>query len=119
MEQFMYNSILDNSYIGIVTILDYEMPIQECLSKIFLNKKNVENKKLIVDLALKVGLTKYRFVSYNISEKGKVLINTSTYICPQEEIVKMANSFIRKNKELFSYSVLSYKMLNTLMSDND
>lgn len=115
----MYNSILDNLYIGIVTIFDYEMPIQEYLSKISLNKKNVGKKKLIVDLALKVGLTKYRFVSYDISEKGKVLINTSTYICPQEEIVKMANSFIRKNKELFSYSVLSRKMLNKLMVDDN
>ena len=117
MKQFIYNPIWDDIYIGIITILDYEIPTHECLSHISLSIKGNSTKKVIVDLALKVGLTKYRFVSYDISENGEILTDTFIYIYPEEKIIKIANAFICENKDLFTYSVLSDKSLRKLITE--
>ena len=60
-----------------------------------------------VDLALKVGVNEYRFVVYDITDDGKILWNSSKYITPCEDIVKLANSFIRQKSDILSNSMLS------------
>lgn len=58
-------------------------------------------------LALKVGVNEYRFVVYDITDDGKILWNSSKYITPCEDIVKLANSFIRQKSDILSNSMLS------------
>ena len=107
MEEFIYNQIMDSDYIGIVTILDYEASVRKCLSRVLVGTQNRIERKVIVDLALKAGMNEYRFVVYNVTDDGKILWNSSKYITPCDDIVKLANSFIQKKREILSNSMLS------------
>ena len=75
IEKVVYNSIIDKNYIGIVTVLDYETSVRKCLSNVLFNTQNRMERKVIVDLALKVGVNEYRFVVYDITDDGKILWN--------------------------------------------
>lgn len=107
MEKIMYNPISDEEYIEIITILDYEISLCRNLSNIVLKTANRNGCKVIVDLALKTGLNKYSFAAYDIADDGKILWNSGRYIAPCEEIVKLANSFIRQKKDVLPYSMFS------------
>lgn len=107
MEKVIYNQITDKDYLGIVTILDYEISIRKCLSDILICPKNRLERKIIIDLALKVGINEYRFVAYDITDDGKILWNTSKYITPCENIIRLANSFIRQRSDILPNSMLS------------
>ncbi len=107
MEKVVYNPIMDKNYIGIVTVLDYETSVRKCLSSVLVGTQNRMERKVIVDLALKVGVNEYRFVVYDITDDGKILWNSSKYITPCEDIVKLANSFIRQKSDILSNSMLS------------
>lgn len=43
----------------------------------------------------------------SIRDDGKILWNSSKYITPCEDIVKLANSFIRQKSDILSNSMLS------------
>lgn len=107
MEEFIYNSIIDKNYIGIVTILDYETSVRKCLSNFLVGTQNRIKRKIIVDLALKAGVNEYRFVVCDVSDDGRILWNSSKYIIPCEDVVKLANSFIRQKSDILSNSMLS------------
>ena len=98
---------MDKNYIGIVTVLDYETSIRKCLSSVLVDTQNRMERKVIVDLALRIGVNKYRFVVYDITNDGKILWNSGKYITPCEDIVKLANSFIRQKSDILSNSMLS------------
>lgn len=106
MEKVIYNPITDKNYLGVITILDYETSVRKCLSDILVPTQNRAERKVIVDLALKVGLNKYRFVACNITDDGEILWNSSTYIMPCDDIVKFANLFVMQKKEILSNSML-------------
>ena len=107
MENVIYNQIIDKKYIGVITILDYETSLRKCLSTILITTQNRLERKIIVDLALKVGLTEYRFVAYDITDDGKILWNSSQYITPCENIISLANSFIQQRSAILPNSMLS------------
>ena len=107
MEKVVYNPIMDKNYIGILTILDYEIPVRKCLSSILVDTQNRIERKVIVDLALKAGVNEYRFVVYDITDDGKIIWNSNKYITPCEDIVKLANSFIQQKSDILSNSMLS------------
>ena len=102
MEKVVYNPIMDKNYIGIVTVLDYETSVRKCLSSVLVGTQNRIERKVIVDLALKVGVNEYRFVVYDITDDGKILWNSSKYVTPCEDIVKLANSYIKKKSFITS-----------------
>lgn len=108
MEKAVYNPIMDriSNYIGILTVLDYETSVRKCLSSILVDTQNRIERKVIVDLALKVGVNKYRFVAYDVTDGGKILWNSSKYVTPREDIVKLANSFIRQKSDILANILL-------------
>ena len=115
MNEVTYNQIADKDYIGIVTILDYETSVRKCLSNILICTKNRTERKVIVDLALKVGISKYRFVMYDITDDGRILWNSSEYFTPCDSIVHLANYFIKRRSDILSHSMLPNSVQDTLL----
>lgn len=115
MSEVTYNQITDKDYIGIVTILDYETSVRKCLSNILICTKNRIERKVIVDLALKVGISKYRFVVYDITDNGQILWNSSEYITPCDRIVDLANYFIKQRSDILSHSMLPTSVHDALL----
>jgi hypothetical protein len=98
--------MVDEIYIGIITILDYEIAVHKCLAEMLFPPKRNSKRKVIVDLALKSGINQYRFVVFDVNNEGKILLNSSAYLKPSRDVVKLANAFLKERKEIVSHSML-------------
>ena len=81
----MFNQISHEKYIGIITILDYEIRVSNCLAELLFPTAENTRKKIIVDLTLKSGINKYRFVEFDIDNNGKIILDSNQYMCPTSE----------------------------------
>ena len=106
MEKFLYNLIADEKYFSIITVLDYELSLRSCLSEFEICSSSYESKKIIVDLALKVGVNKYRFVEYDVGADGKLIWSSSSYVTPSAQLITLSNHFIRKKETVLPNSML-------------
>jgi hypothetical protein len=107
MQNIVYNEIDNENYIGIISVLDYEISVRRQLRRMTFDTHDASGRKIIVDLVLKVGFNEYRFVEYDISKEGKIILNSKGYITPSNDIVKYANSIIRKYSSILPNSMLS------------
>lgn len=98
IDKYLFHSVSNSEYIGIITILDYEILLKQCLSKLVL--PSLTRQKVLVDLALKTGLNKYRFVTFDVDNNGKIILNTNSYVNVSNDIEKAANSFCNREKIL-------------------
>lgn len=106
MQKLMFHNMANSSYIGMVTVLDYEISLRKCLQEMSFPPRE-SMRKIIVDLALKCGMNQYRFVVFDISAEGKVIWNSSEYIVPDGDIVNAANKHLKDKCEIVSNSMLS------------
>lgn len=103
----MFHELTNENYIGIITILDYEIKLNQCLSELsFPSSKKDNLKKVIVDLSLKCGINKYRFVEFNIDNDGKILLKSHQYIDVKNEIEQFANTLLKEKREIVLNSIL-------------
>lgn len=105
MKKLILHHMTHSTYIGMVTILDYEISLKKSLVEISFPPEE-SKKKIIVDLALKCGVNQYRFIVFDISAEGKVMWNTSECIVPNNDIVNTANMYLKENKEIVLNSML-------------
>lgn len=106
-EPLFYNRIKDDVYLGILTVTDFEVSIRRRLSGLLLNVINKKQRKVVVDMALKTGLNEYRFLEYDVANDGKIILDSSKTVNLDEDLISLANSFIREKKDILKNSMLS------------
>lgn len=106
MEKYLFHSIMNSEYVGIVTILDYEIRLSSYLSELVL-PSCFKGKKALVDLALKSGVDEYRFVAFDVDDTGKIVLNSNSYIKVSKEIEKTANFFLQQKRDIVNNSFLT------------
>ncbi len=106
MEKYSFHSMSDPEYIGIITILDYEIRLSAYLSEIEFSP-SLGGKKTIVDLALKSGIDKYRFVEFDVDNNGKIVLNSNCYVQVSKEIEEKANYYLRQKRNFVLNSFLT------------
>lgn len=106
MEKYLFHSITNSEYLGIVTILDYEIRLNTYLSELVL-PSCFKGKKALVDLALKSGLDEYRFVTFDVDDYGKIILNTNSYTKVSEDLEKVANYFLQQRSDIVNNSFLT------------
>lgn len=106
MEKYVFHSIINSEYLGIVTILDYEIRLSSYLSELVFTSC-FKGKKALVDLALKSGIDEYRFVAFNIDDNGKIILNSNSYTKVSKEIEKAANCFLQQRRDIVNNSFLT------------
>lgn len=106
MEKYLFHSIMNSEYLGIVTILDYEMRLSSYLSELVF-PSCFKGKKALVDLALKSGVDEYRFVAFDVDDNGKIILNSNSYIKVSKEIEKAANFFLQQRRDIVNNSFLT------------
>lgn len=114
MDKHLFNSIANSEYIGIITILDYEIRLKSYLSNIVV-PPHCKGKKAIIDMALKTGIDRYRFIEVCVDENGKMLLNLKKYVNVSDEIEHSANTFLRQNQDFVVNSFLSESQKNYIL----
>ena len=119
MKEYKYSSIEHPFYAGVVTFLDYETSVRKCLSEISVEKFQ-PGQRVLIDLALLVGMTRFRFTECAISKDGRIGIGSCTsYADPPEELVEKANEFLRGEREIVEHSMLPAAKKKALLEGGD
>ena len=100
MKDFVFSEL--GNGIKLITVLTNEISVHKCILK-YISELNLINQNLIIDMALKTGLSKYRFVNVRSSD-NKLIIGD--YIV-DNDLEKMANAVLREHLELLENSMLS------------
>lgn len=104
MIDIIFTNIKNNEeYFGLITIINCLDLTTVTLKKITIKNLN-NNKKVLVDLIGKTGLSsKFRFLDCNINKNGKLIFEDKRDSYPQlsDEILKIADEVVNKNKSLF------------------
>lgn len=106
MEKFIFHQMVDNTYMGIISVIDYEISVKKCLSEIQFPSVRNSKRKIMVDMALKCGINQYRFVAFDVSDEGKILWYSSEYVVPNSEIVSLADAFLKERGDIVTNSML-------------
>ena len=117
MKQYEFNTIQNEGYSGIVTILDYEISFSKTLKEIEgkLQSSACKDTRLIFDLALLSGVNEYRFVEIRwIGDH--FLIKSKKYATPNDKVAKAANQILAKYPEVLKNSMLSDKTIKRIAS---
>ena len=62
MEKLYVNKLNDSKYVALITVLDYEISVNKYLKQLSFEASSNKPEHVLVDLALKTGIDKYRFV---------------------------------------------------------
>lgn len=114
MEKYLFHSISDSEYVGIITILDYEIKLSAYLPEIVF-PPSLSGKKTIVDLALKSGVDQYRFVSFDVDDNGKIVLNSNCYVHVSKEIEETANYYLQQKRDIVLNSFLTDRQKQTIL----
>lgn len=108
-KQFEYKQI--NKTTGLLVLLDSLVP-QSLIIKSYIVPKNT--KTLVIDTAVRNKLTDMRFMQCSInSETHKPDYATHKYIKPNTDVLNLANSIMRENKDILQKSFLTKREIAT------
>ena len=98
MEKLYVNNLNDSKYIALITALDYEILVSKYLKQLSFEASPNKPEHVLVDLALKTGIDKYRFVEFDINEAGKIDLNSNKYVSLNTFYETLANNFLKDKK---------------------
>ena len=116
MEKLSINMLDDSKYIACITILDYEILLSRYLKQITFEPSLKDSRYVLVDLALKSGLNKDRFVEFNVNKSGKIEVNSHKYVLLDTVFENLANKFLKEKKEIVLHSMLTDSQKNKLLN---
>lgn len=115
MEKLYVNALNDSEYIALITVLDYEILVSKYLKQLSFEASSNKPEHVLVDLALKTGIDKYRFVEFDINESGKIDLNSHRYVLLNTFYETLANNFLKDKKEIVLNSILTDSQINQLL----
>lgn len=110
------NTLNDSKYIALITVLDYEILVSEYLKQLSFEASLNKPEHVLVDLALKAGIDKYRFVEFDINESGKIDLNSYKYVSLNTFYETLANNYLKEKKEIVLNSILADSQINQLLN---
>mgnify|MGYP003185320169 FL=1 len=116
MEKLYVNTLNDLKYIALITVLDYEILVSKYLKLLSFEVSPNKPEHVLVDLALKTGIDKYRFVQFDINESGKIELDTYKYVSVNTFYEILANNFLKEKKEIVLNSILIDSQINQLLN---
>ncbi len=116
MEKLYINNLDDSKYIALITALDYEILVSKYLKQLSIETSPNKPKHVLVDLALKIGIDKYRFVEFDINESGKIDLNSHRYVLLNAFYEILANNYLKEKKEIVLNSILADSQINQLLN---
>ena len=115
MEKLYINTLNDSKYVALITVLDYEISVNKYLKQLSFEASSNKPEHVLVDLALKTGIDKYRFVEFDINESGKIELDSYKYVSLNPFYETLANNFLKDKKEIVLNSILTDSQINQLL----
>ena len=116
MEKLYVNTINDSKYIALITVLDYKILVSKYLNLLSFEVSPNKPEHVLVDLALKTGIDKYRFVQFDINESGKIELDSYKYVSVNTIYETLANIYLKDKNEIVLNSILTDSQINQLLN---
>ena len=110
------NNLNDSKYIALITVLDYEILVSKYLKQLSFEASPNKPEHVLVNLVLKTGIDKYRFVEFDINESGKIDLNSYKYVSLNAFYEILANNYLKEKKEIVLNSILADSQINQLLN---
>ncbi|WP_317317145.1 type II toxin-antitoxin system RnlB family antitoxin [Longibaculum muris] len=107
MKKLHVNMLCDSEFIAIITVFDYEILLSKYLKQITFEPSHDDNRRVLVDLALKSGIDQYRFVEFNVDRFGKIILSSNNYVQLNSSFENIANQFLKQEKDIVLHSILT------------
>lgn len=101
---YLINSIKEDGFATIITLLDYETQISRCLKSIRISPDGI--KKLLIDTILCSGMNEYRFIETTLNEDETINLNQYKYVEVSKGILEKANEIVKHQPIFLKNSVL-------------
>lgn len=113
MKKYLINNLNKSKFVFIITLLDYQTQISNCLKSI----KIPTNKacKVLIDTALCSGINEYRFIETLASKDGMIDLNEYNYVNVSEDVINKANDIIKKQPAFLESSVLTESQIKKIL----
>lgn len=115
MKKYLFHVIKHPDYPGIITILDNEIRLNDCLSKLVFSS-HFKGKRILVDLALKSGPDEYRFVTFDVNKDGKIVPGSNRYATVPQDLKDAANRILRQQNNIVKNSFLTDTQKESILS---
>lgn len=112
MKKYLINNLDVDDFYMIITLLDYETKISDCLKSVRIS--SFVDTVLLVDTALCSGMNKYRFIAAKLNNDGTININDYKYVDVNSYILEIANEIIRHESLSLNNSILTIPQINLL-----
>lgn len=110
------NNLNDSKYIALITVLDYEILVSKYLKQLSFEASPNKPEHVLVNLVLKTGIDKYRFVEFDINESGKIELDSFKYVSLNAFYEILANNYLKEKKEIVLNSILADSQINQLLN---
>lgn len=117
MKSFVINNLDMEGYGHIITLLNYESKISDCLQSIKVS--SFTNMKVLVDTALCSGLNQYRFIATTLYCDGTININEYKYVNVNPSIIETANAILLSEPLSLNNSILTTSQINSLKNSSN
>lgn len=93
---FVYTPLDDERYVAVVTMTDVTLMTEDILSCVQAWTRGETRNHVLVDAALLSGLSRERFVEFELSGSGCVMTGSGKYVIPSPDLADTANVVIRE-----------------------
>lgn len=104
MELYLINSLKQDGFDAIITLLDYQTQISRCLKSIRMSPDTT--RKLLIDTILCSGMNEYRFIETTLNEDGTINLNHYNYVTVNNDVLEKANEILKYQSTFLKNSVL-------------
>lgn len=113
MKKYLINNLNKSKFVFIITLLDYQTQISNCLKSIKIPTNKV--CKVLIDTALCSGINKYRFIEALTSKDGVIDLSEYNYVNVSEDIINKANDIIKQKPTFLESSVLAESQIKKIL----
>lgn len=113
MKKYLINNLNKSKFVFIITLLDYQTQISNCLKSIKIPTNKV--CKILIDTALCSGINKYRFIEALTSKDGVIDLSEYNYVNVSEDIINKANDIIKQKPTFLESSVLTESQIKKIL----
>lgn len=113
MKLYLINSLKQDGFDSIITLLDYQTQISKCLKSIRMSPD--ETGKVLIDTILCSGMNEYRFIETILNKDGTINLNNYKYVNVNNDILKKANEILKCQPIFLKNSVLSESQIKKIV----
>ncbi len=107
MEKIWINELKNSKYIALITVMHYEIYLSKFLKQVTFEFSVNDERLILLDTALKTGISKYRFVEFIVDSTGKINVDNYKYVLPDPVLEYKANKLLNQKKEIVKHSMLT------------